>query len=293
MQTWGAVAGKRVLITGATRGIGLAAAIELARRGARLTLVARSDARAADAVRQIKAVSARGASVDVLTADLASQASIRQLGIALQAKYPIIQVLINNAGAIYSRRQLSPDGLELTWAVNHIAPFLLTTLLLDRLKSSTPARIVTTSSDAHEGARIPFDDPNAERSWGGFGFPRYGQTKLANILFTTELARRLAGTGVTANCFHPGFVATGFNRNNGPLMRIGMALSRPFARTAEKGAETLVWLVDSEAAGETSGGYFFDEHLVTPSAAAQDREAASRLWQLSEAQITASAGGHS
>ncbi len=291
MQTWGGVAGKRVVITGATSGIGLAAAAELARRGARLTLVARSEARAAGAVRQIQAVAAGGASVDVLTADLASQASIRQVAIMLQAKYPIIQVLINNAGAIYSRRQLSADGVELTWAVNHIAPFLLTTLLLDRLTASTPARIVTTSSDAHEGARIPFDDPNAERSWGGFGFPRYGQTKLANILFTTELARRLAGSGVTANCFHPGFVATGFNRNNGPLMRIGMALSRPFARSAEKGAETLVWLVDSEAVGETSGGYFFDEHLVTPSAAGQDREAASRLWQLSEAQIKASAGG--
>lgn len=291
MQTWGGVAGKRVLLTGATSGIGLAAAVELARRGAQLTLVARSKARAVDGVRQIQAA-ARGAGVDVLVADLASQASVRQLATDAPAKYSSIQVLINNAGAIYATRKLSPDGIELTWAVNHIAPFLLTTLLLDRLTSSNPARIVTTSSDAHEGARIPFDDPNAERSWGGFGFPRYGQTKLANILFTAELARRLADTGVTANCFHPGFVATGFNRNNGPLMRIGMALSRPFARSAEKGAETLVWLVDSEAAGETSGGYFFDKHLVTPSAAGQDREVAGRLWQLSEAQIKASPGGH-
>ena len=288
MQTWGGVAGKRVVITGATSGIGLAAAVELARRRALLTLVARSEARAADAVRQIQAA-ARGASVDVLTADLASQASIRQFAIDAQAKYSSIQVLINNAGAIYSTRQLSPDGIELTWAVNHLAPFLLTTLLLDRLKASAPAGIVTTSSDAHEGARIPFDDVNAERSWGGFGFPRYGQTKLANILFTGELARRLAGTGVTANCFHPGFVATGFNRNNGFLMRIGMAISRPFARSAVKGAQTLIWLVDSDAAGATTGAYFVDQHLVTPSAAAQDREAASRLWQLSEAQIKAAA----
>jgi NAD(P)-dependent dehydrogenase (short-subunit alcohol dehydrogenase family) len=284
MQTWGGISGKRVLITGATGGIGLAAAVELARRGALLTLVARSEARAADAVRQIHAA-ASGASVDVLTADLVSQASIRQLAIAAQARYPSIQVLINNAGAIYARRQLSPDGIELTWAVNHLAPFLLTTLLLDRLKANAPARIITTSSAAHEGARIPFDDLNAERSWGGFGFPRYGQTKLANILFTVELARRLDGTGVIANCFHPGFVATGFNRNNGVLMRIGMAISRPFARSASKGAETLVWLVDSKEAGETSGGYFFDEHLVAPSAAAQDPEAARRLWQVSEAQI--------
>jgi NAD(P)-dependent dehydrogenase (short-subunit alcohol dehydrogenase family) len=146
---------------------------------------------------------------------------------------------------------------------------------------------VTTSSDAHQGAQIPFDDLNAERSWRGFGFARYGETKLANILFTVELARRLAGTGVTANCFHPGFVATGFNRNNGVLMRVGMAISRPFARSASKGAETLVWLVDSEEAGETSGGYFFDAHLATPSAAAQDRDAARHLWQVSEEQVQA------
>ena len=286
MQTWGGVAGKRVLITGATRGIGLAAAVELARRGAQLTLIARSEVRAAEAVRQIQAA-ALGAGVDVLSADLASQASVRQLASAALAKYSSIQVLINNAGAIYARRQLSPDGIELTWAVNHLAPFLLTTLLLDRLKSSTPARIVTTSSDAHRSASIPFDDLNAERAWGGFGFTRYGETKLANILFTAELAQRLAGTHVTANSFHPGFVATGFNRNNGFLIRVGMALTRPFARSATTGAKTLVWLVDSEAGGETSGGYFVDERLVTPSAAAQDRDAARRLWQVSEAQVQA------
>jgi NAD(P)-dependent dehydrogenase (short-subunit alcohol dehydrogenase family) len=282
---WGGVAGKRVLITGGTRGIGLAAAIELARRGAQLTLVARSEARAADAVHRIQA--AARVPVDVLIADLASQASVRQLAKVAQARYPRIHVLINNAGAIYAGRQLSPDGIELTWAVNHLAPFLLTTLLLPRLIDSAPARIVTTSSDAHQGAQIPFDDLNAERSWRGFGFARYGETKLANILFTVELARRLAGTGVSANCFHPGFVATGFNRNNGVLMRVGMAISRPFARSASKGAETLVWLLDSEEAGETSGGYFFDEHLATPSVAAQDREAARHLWQVSEEQVQA------
>jgi NAD(P)-dependent dehydrogenase (short-subunit alcohol dehydrogenase family) len=290
MQTWGGVAGKRVLITGATNGIGLAAAIELARRGGQLTLVARSQDRAADAVRRIQPAGG-GARVDVLLADLSSQASIRRLATEVLAKYPSIQVLINNAGAIYGRRQLSPDGIELTWAVNHLAPFLLTTLLLDRLKASAPARIVTTSSGAHEGARIPFDDLSAERSYGGSGFSRYGETKLANILFTVELARRLAGTGVIANCFHPGFVATGFNRNNGALMRVGMAISRPFARSAEKGADTLVWLVDSDEAGETSGGYFFDRRRVTPSVAAQDGETARRLWQLSEEQITGSAVG--
>lgn len=290
MTEWGGVRDKRVVITGATNGIGLAAAIELARRGADLTLVARNQARAAEAVRQVRAAS-KGSIPDVMLADLASQSSVRQLAAEMLARYPRIQVLVNNAGAIYARRQMTADGVELSWAVNHLAPFLLTTLLLDRLKASRPARIVTTSSGAHEGARIPFDDLNAERSWGGAGFTRYGETKLANVLFTAELARRLEGTGVTANAFHPGFVATGFNRNNGLLMRIGMAISRPFARSAEKGAQTLVWLADSEAAGETSGGYFFDEHLVPPSAAAQDREAARRLWEVSEAQIQASAAG--
>jgi len=290
MQTWGGVAGKRVVITGATNGIGLAAAVELVRRGAQLTLVARSQSRAAEAVRRIRATR-DGAAIDVLLADLASQADVRRLATELLAKYPRIQVLVNNAGAVYAARQLSPDGFELTWAVNHLAPFLLTTLLLDRLKASAPARIVTTSSGAHQGATIPFDDLTANRGAAGSGFPRYGQTKLANILFTAELARQLEGSGVTANAYHPGFVASGFNRNNGVLMRIGMALTRPFARSADKGAETLVWLVDSEDAGQYSGAYFFDLRPVTPSAAAQDAQAAQQLWRLSEDEVAATAPG--
>jgi NAD(P)-dependent dehydrogenase (short-subunit alcohol dehydrogenase family) len=288
MTTWGGVAGKRVVLTGATNGIGLAAGIELARRGADLTLVARNQARATEAARRISATST-GRAPDVMLADLASQSSIRQLASEMLARYPRIQVLVNNAGAIYARRQMTADGVELTWAVNHLAPFLLTTLLLDRLMASQPARIVTTSSGAHEGARIPFDDLNAERSWGGAGFTRYGETKLANILFTTELARRLERTGVTANAFHPGFVATGFNRNNGILMRLGMAISRPFARSPRKGAESLVWLVDDEDAGQLNGAYIFDRRSVPPSPAAQDVEAARRLWRVSEEQTRASA----
>ena len=286
MTEWGGAAGKRVVLTGATNGIGLAAAIELGRRGADLTLVARNPSRAAEAVRRISAVS-KGSIPDVMLADLASQSSIRQLAAELLARYPRIQVLVNNAGAIYAQRQMTADGVELTWAVNHLAPFLLTNLVLDRMKTSRPARIVTTSSGAHEGARIPFDDLNAQRSWGGAGFTRYGETKLANVLFTAELARRLEGTGVTANAFHPGFVATGFNRNNGVLMRLGMAISRPFARSPQKGAETLVWLVDSEEASDLNGAYVFDRRPVAPSPAAQDVEAARRLWQVSEEQTRA------
>ena len=288
MAAWGGVSGKRVVITGATNGIGLAAAVELARRGARLTIVARSDARAADAVARIRETA--GAVVDVLIADLSSQASIRRLAGEILSRYTAVQVLVNNAGAIYARRQLSVDGIELTWAVNHLAPFLLTNLLLDRLEASAPARIITTSSDAHRGAHIPFDDVNAERFWGRSGFPRYGETKLANILFTVELARRLEGTGVTANAFHPGFVASGFNRNNGVMMRLGMALSRPFARSASRGAQTLVWLADSEEAGQVTGGYFYDMRQVAATPAATDRDAARRLWDLSGEQTGAAAG---
>src|SRR5579864_2187910 len=193
MQEWTGVRGKRVLVTGATRGIGLAAAEELARRGAQLAIAARSEQRAADAVRAIQTAGGPGTSVDVLSADLSSQASVRALADEALRRYPRIDVLINNAGAIYSTRELTVDGIELTWATNHLAPFLLTTRLLERLEQSAPARIITTTSDAHKGKLIPFDDLNAERSYRGRGFTRYGETKLANILFTLELAKRLQG----------------------------------------------------------------------------------------------------
>jgi NAD(P)-dependent dehydrogenase (short-subunit alcohol dehydrogenase family) len=289
MQEWTGVAGKRVIITGATRGIGLAAACELARRGARLSIVARSQSRASAAVSRITAAGGTATEVQVLDADLSSQASVRTLAAEILAGHPRIDVLINNAGAIYGSRQLTVDGLELTWAVNHLAPFLLTNLLLERIRASAPARIITTSSGAHHGAQIPFGDLNAERGYRGRGFTRYGETKLANILFTVELARRLEGTGVTANCFHPGFVASGFNRNNGGFMAFGMSLARPFARSPEKGADTLVWLADSAEASAESGGYFANRGRRTPSAEAQDLAAARRLWEVSEEQTGARA----
>jgi NAD(P)-dependent dehydrogenase (short-subunit alcohol dehydrogenase family) len=283
MAEWTGVRDKRVLITGATHGIGLAAAEGLARRGANIAIVARSEARATEAVRRIEA--AGGSKVDVLHADLTSQASVRSLAAEALERYTSIEVLVNNAGAVFTTRGVTVDGFEQTWALNHLAPFLLTTLLLDRLKASAPARIITTSSDAHKGKLIPFDDINAERSWKGRGFTRYGETKLANIVFTAELARRLDGTGVTAYCFHPGVVATGFNRNNGALMSAGMLLMAPFIKTPKKGARTLIWLADSPDVSRQSGGYYVNRAPAVTSRPAQDPAVARRLWELSEQQV--------
>jgi NAD(P)-dependent dehydrogenase (short-subunit alcohol dehydrogenase family) len=273
---------KTIAITGATSGIGLAAAEALAARGETIVIVARNDTRARMAAARVRAAAANGAAVSTLSADLSSQDAVRALAGAILDRCPQLHVLVNNAGAMYTARQTSRDGIELTWAVNHLAPFLLTRLLLDRLKSSAPARIITTASDAHIGARIPFDDLNAERSYRGFG--RYKESKLANILFTRELARHLKGSGAAACCFHPGLVATGFNRNNGLLMDLGMMLLRPAARRPEQGAETLVWLATAPDEALSNGGYYVDRQLREPSRQAQDVESARRLWEASQAQ---------
>jgi len=277
-EPW-SIEGRRVVITGATAGIGLAAAESLAAMGARLTIVARDAGRAEEAAERI---STGGVRPDVLLADLASLDAVRRLAGEILERHERLDVLVNNAGAVHTRRRVTDDGIELTWAVNHLAPFLLTSLLLERLRESAPARIVTTSSDAHSGMRIPFDDLNAERGYGGFR--RYGETKLANILFTAELGHRLQGTGVTATCYHPGFVASSFNKNNGWRMRLAMTLARPFARSVSKGADTLVWLVASPESADQTGGYFLDRRLAVPGQAARDPDAARRLWEVSEHQ---------
>ena len=274
--------GKQILITGATNGIGLAAAEALVALGANVAIVGRNETRTRIAAARIRAAAGKRATVGTLIADLASQGAVRNLAAEVLSRYPRVDVLINNAGAMYTTRQVTNDGIELTWAVNHLAPFLLTTLLLDRLKASTPSRIITTSSEAHQGADIPFDDLKAEKSYGGFA--RYKQTKLANILFTSELARRLERSGVSAHCFHPGLVASGFNRNNGLLMNLAMLALGPMSRSPEKGAETLVWLATSPDVDRTSGGYYTDMEWVAPSPQAQNMQSARRLWELSESQ---------
>ena len=287
MSGWTGAKGKRVVITGATSGIGLAAAESLAALGAKLTIIARSEARA-------KAVGDR-LGADVVIADLASKADIRRAAAEILARHPRIDVLINNAGVYLTTRQLTSDWIETTWAVNHLAPFLLTNLLLEQLKASAPARIVTTASDAHFGAHLPFDDLDGElayakRSIAGPGFARYGETKLANVLFTAQLARRLEGTGVTANCFHPGLVATGITRDLKGAARISIKVMNAFSRRPSQGAETLVWLVDSPDLEGVSGGYFVDKQRATPSPAAQDIDVARRLWEVSEAQTGMTVG---
>ncbi len=270
---------KQILITGATNGIGLAAAEVLTARGWKVGIVGRDEARTRAVAARLK-TSGKGGAVETFIADLSSQAAVRKLTAEVLDRFPKLDVLANNAGAMFSRLQLSVDGIELTWALNHLAPFLLTSLLLERLKNSAPARVITTASGAHSGARIPFDDLDAEHSYRAFG--RYGETKLANILFTSELARRLEGSGVTAVSFHPGLVASNFNRNNGLLGQLAMMAVRPVSRSVEAGAETLVWLATAQSV--VSGGYYHDMQLRQPSAEAQDAAAARRLWEVSEAQ---------
>jgi len=269
-----------ILITGATSGIGRAAALALARLGPSLVLVARNPARGGRTVEEIARASGN-ARIELMLADLSSQREVRALAARFLATGRPLHVLLNNAGLLAMRREETVDGIETTFAVNHLAYFLLTTLLLDRLKASAPARIVNTASDAYAwaGGRLALDDLESRRAYSGMKV--YARSKLANILFTRELARRLAGTGVTANCFHPGFVGSNFARNNGPLASVGMLLARPFARTPEKGAETAVHLCVSPDVEGTTGAYFFDRAPKHPKRFAQNDDDAAALWELS------------
>ncbi|MEA1008236.1 SDR family oxidoreductase [Bacillus cereus] len=284
---------KYIVITGATSGIGLAAAKVFAERGAKLGIIARNEVKANDVMTQIENLTNGNAVVDIFFADMASQQSIRQVATEILERCPRIDILVNNAGALFQTRQLTEDGLEMTWAVNHLGPFLLTNLLLGRLKESAPARVITTASHGHKMAKkgIDFGDLDAEQLYRGvkkfMGGPtmRYAQSKLANILFTAELARQLEGTGVSAYSFDPGLVATNFNQHNGLVARLTMAAMKPFSRTPEEGAETLIWLAESTGVTNHSGCYYADKQIGKTSEAALDKDAAKRLWDISEKQI--------
>jgi NAD(P)-dependent dehydrogenase (short-subunit alcohol dehydrogenase family) len=228
-------------------------------------------------VAEIAPVSASPPRAEV--ADLASLEQVRVLAGRLDG-LERIDVLINNAGLVLGERRITPDGLEHVFALNHLAPFLLTSLLLPKLTASAPARVVTVTSDAHSAARLDLSDPNLEHGWDSWR--SYANSKLANILFTRELARRLDGTGVTANCAHPGVVRTGFGRESRPLLKLGITIARPFMLSPERGADTIVYLASSpDVAGQT-GGYYVKRQRREPSAAARDDAAARELWELSE-----------
>ena len=273
------MSGKACLVTGATSGIGKETALQLAVLGAAVTIVARDEARGEAAAAEIRR-RVPLAQVGTMTADLSSLAQVRRLAEEVLARSGRLDVLVNNAGVISLRRQLTADGLESTFATNHLGPFLLTSLLRGLLERSAPARVVTVSSAAHRQVRaIPWDDlARGERAGNG---QAYAVSKLLNILFTTELAGRLAGTGVTANCLHPGFVRSALGRDVTGLPGAAVRLALCLRPGPAAGARTSVYLASSAEVADISGGYFVKSRLSRPSALARDAQAAARLWALS------------
>ena len=270
--------GKVCLVTGGTNGIGKATAQALAQMGATVVIVGRNALKTAQLVEEIRA-SCGNKNVDSLLADLSSQEEVRKLAEEFKSKYPHLHVLLNNAGGYFLKRQLSVDGIEMTFALNHLAYFLLTNLLLDTIKASAPARIINVSSGAHSSGKIEFDNLQGERDYRPSA---YDNSKLANILFTKELARRLEGSGVTVNALHPGFVATGFAKNNGKLIAAVVSLFAPLvARSPAKGAETSIYLASSPSVEGITGKYFHDSHEVPAAPQATDIGVARKLWDVS------------
>lgn len=273
------LAGKTCLITGATNGIGRVTAVELARMSAELFLIYRDKARADEVVAQIR-MSTGNENVHLLHADLGSQKQIRDAAAEFLATGRPLHLLVNNAGLGNTKRIITEDGIEMVFAVNHLAYFLLTMLLLDRMKQSAPARIVNVASEAHRFGTINFDDLGGERNYRIFG--AYGQSKLANILFSYELARRLAGIGVTVNCLHPGGIASGLWTNNGRIAQFIMKAGRPFLKTPERGAQTTIYLASSAKVEGVSGKYYSNCKEKTSNKESYDLNVARRLWDVSE-----------
>ena len=267
--------GKVIVITGATSGIGQVAAERLGGIGARMVLVARDKVRGEAALARLRE-RAPGIAHSIYYADLSRLAETTRIAAEIAAAESRIDVLINNAGALFNSRQVTEDGLELTFATNHMAYFVLTHGLRKRLIASAPARVVNTASDAHKGAKLNFDDLQSATGYGGFKI--YGRSKLCNILYTRELARRLADTGITANCLHPGFVATRFGDQSGGLLSVAVRIAKTFAISPERGADTIVYLASSPDVANVSGGYFYECRPAIPSKEAQDDAAAKRLW---------------
>ncbi|HZN75325.1 MAG TPA: SDR family oxidoreductase [Micromonosporaceae bacterium] len=283
----GTMSGKTVLITGGTAGIGKATAVGLARLGARVAITGRHAERAEAAADDIRAASGNPA-VDAYGADLSAQAQVRRLAAEVLDAYPRLDVLVNNAGGFWNTRRVTVDGLEHTFALNHLAPFLLTHLLRDRLIATAPARIVTVSSGAQAVGRIDFDDLQGERSYSGQR--AYNQSKLANVMFTYELARRLEGTGVTATVLHPGVVRTAFAAEDpARWQRVFLPVIRPFMKTPDQGAETSIYLASSPDVDGITGRYFADRKPKRSSKASYDTAAQARLWQVSAALVSLSA----
>lgn len=274
------IEGKRVLVTGATDGIGLEAARELARRGASLHLVGRNPEKLAEAADKVSAA-AGGKPPATYLADLSSQAAIRRLAAEVAANAPKLDVLLNNAGGMFTQRTLSPDGIEMTFALDHLGYFLLTHLLLEPLHAAPRARVVNVASDAHKGARLDFDDLQGEKSYSGWR--AYQRAKLANIYFTYELARRVDPKQVTVNCLHPGFVASSFGGEAGGLFGwlLGAA-KRVAAIDVAEGAKTSIYLCESDEVADVTGGYFVKCRAAKSSPRSYDEAAQRQLWAVSE-----------
>ena len=269
--------GKTALITGATNGIGLVTARELARMGANITIVSRNPEKCAAVTRAIQEET--GHSVEFIAADLSTLAGVMQAASTFKQRHTRLEILVNNAGALFIKRRLTADGYEMTFALNHLDYFLLTNLLLDLIKASAPARIINVSSEAHERGQIEFDNLQGEKHFNGMR--AYSQSKLANVLFTYELARRLEGSGVTVNVLHPGFVGTGFARNNGVLYNFGMGVLGKFIRQPAMGARTSIYLASSPEVEGVTGKYFYDCQEIPSSAISHDLGLAEKLWQVS------------